>query len=124
MESYAVVNAVSEDNIYLKVNDVVEIERIPEKVKEFVGRYVQGMKIMDNGLPASGFIGREGSKITGIFRYGEITFISYVGDKSNIEGEDFIHIFSNVSEEDYNLMKEYADKQVSILEDEVQQEDK
>lgn len=117
MEKYAIVKAESDDNIYLKVSDVIGIERVPQEVKDLVGRYVQGVKILECGLPAAGFIGKEGTKITGIFKYGVLGFIAFVGKEEDLDKEEFIHIFSNVSEEDYNQMKEYAEQQLKELDE-------
>lgn len=117
-EKFAIATVKSEDNIYVEVSDVVHIDRIPEQVKALIKDFVKTMKILDNGLPASGFIGESGCKITGIFKYGEICFISYVGTEEQLTSGNLIHIFSNVTEEEYNKMKAYADTKLEELENE------
>lgn len=109
VEKLAMADVVDEENIYIKVSDVVEISRIPAKVKEVIGRYSKGMKMLENGLPASGFIGKSGVKVTGIFRYGEITFISYIGSSGDLQAETLIHLFSNVGTEDYEQMRKFVE---------------
>lgn len=121
-EKMAMATLVSEDNIYLEVKDLVPIERLPETVKGFIAEFVKSMKILDNGLPASGFIGESGCKITGIFKYGEIGFISYVGSEEEITSGQLIHIFSNVTEEEYDEIKKYAENQLNNLDKEVEED--
>lgn len=118
VEKLAMANVVDEENIYISVSDVIEIQRLPAKVKEVIARYSKGMKVLDNGLPASGFIGKSGVKVTGIFRYGEITFISYVGSPGDLQAETLIHLFSNVGTEDYDQMKEFVDGKLKEMEEE------
>ena len=119
MEKIVIAVLETEDNVYLKVSDVVDIERVPIVVKEFISNFVKSMKIMESGLPASGFVGKSGVKITGIFKYGELGFISYEGNKEDLEAEELVHIFSNVSEKDYDEIKRYADEELKKLEDNV-----
>lgn len=115
VEKLALAELRSDDNIYLEVSDVIDIEKIPDVILEVIGKYTAN-KQNEWGLPASGFIGKNGIKITGIFKYGELGFISYVGDKSLFEGESLIHLFSNISEEDYEKLEEYASKMVEMEE--------
>lgn len=106
----------SDDNVFLKVSDIIPISAIPENLKEFIVRYVGDIKILDNGLPASGFLGKSGCKVTGIFKYGDLGFISYRGSEESLESEELVHIFSNVSEEDYEKIKSYAEQQLEEIE--------
>lgn len=116
-EKLAMAYVDTEDNVYISVKDVIEIERLPLVISEFISRFVKSMKIGDNGLPVSGFIGKSGVKVTGIFKYGEIVFISYVGSKEDLESEELVHIFSNISEEDYEQIKAVADAELQKLEE-------
>lgn len=116
MEKLAMATLISEDNIYLEVRDIIPIDRLPEVVKNLISDFVHTVKILDNGLPASGFLGENGCKITGIFKYGELGFISYEGTEEQLMTGQLIHIFSNVTEEEYDEMKKYAEAQLKEIE--------
>lgn len=103
MERVAIANVETEDDIYIKVSDTVVLDHIPEKVKDLIQRFVHSMKINDLGLPASGFMNK-GAKVTGIFQYGELYFLSFEGSVEDLEGDTLLHIFSNITEEDYDEM--------------------
>ena len=106
------------DGIEITVTDIQNISKVPESVRNVIKENVTGRRLNKNGLPSVLYLGENGVRVIGAFKYGDIAFLDVEGRINDlVKSNGLVCIAAYRPEYNYEQLKDNKESYLKGLEE-------